>query len=109
MIKKIKTYSIGYRDGKTNQVGTQVEGDDQKDENYIDVAANTREVTSFLVWAYKKRENQKNIEKGKIQKIEKRKIQKNNQKKREKRICFQQSWTKYASFVFTLFLILSNT
>ena len=36
---------------KTNQVGTQVGGDDQKDENYIDAAANTREVTSFLVWA----------------------------------------------------------
>ena len=35
---------------KTNQVGTQVGGDDQKDENYIDAAANTREDTSFLVW-----------------------------------------------------------
>ena len=34
---------------KTNQVGTQVGGDDQKDGNYIDAVANTREVTSFLV------------------------------------------------------------
>ena len=49
----------------------------------------------------KKKENSK-IEKGKG-KVQKKK------KKKEKRICFQKSWTKYASIVFTLFLILSNT
>ena len=32
---------------KTNQVGTQVGGDDQKNENYIDAAANTKEIPHF--------------------------------------------------------------
>ena len=56
--------------------------------NGTDAAANTREVTSFLVWTHKKgkkekiekEENPKKIEKEKIQKNRKRKIQKNRKK-----------------------------
>ena len=103
---------------KTNQVGTQVEGDDQNDENYIDAAtntregylvfslgkgtdaaANTREVTSFLVWAkgqmqrltreklsrfqfgHTKKEKIEKEENPK-KKVEKRKIQKKNRKRK---------------------------
>ena len=47
--KKKKKKKESDRCCKTNQVGTQVGDDVQKDENYIDAAANTREVISFLV------------------------------------------------------------
>ena len=55
-------------------------------------AANTREVTSFLVWAHKKgkkykkkeKEKSKKIE-GKIKKIEKEKCKKNRKRKTKKR------------------------
>ena len=81
--------------------GTQAGGNDQKDENYIDAAANTREVTSFLVKAkvqmqqltrerlprfqfgHTKKKKRKKIEKeGKSKKSEKRKIQKKEKRKK---------------------------
>ena len=63
---------------KTNQVGIQVGGDDQKDENYTDAATNTKEVTSFLVWAYTKKKQKRK----KSKKIEKKKIRKKKFKKK---------------------------
>ena len=54
--------------------------------------------------------NQVKNQKKEIQKkkSKKRKREKEKKEKKEKRACFQWFWTKYVSFVFTLFLILSK-